>query len=387
MIEAETNSEFEVGELLSMIDSGGPVLLLDVRNEEEQRAWPLEGRRPVKTIHLPYFEFIEAPDVATAKVPRYPGPIAVLCAKGGSSELVAALLRESGKPARNVAGGMVAYGEYLSPVQVPLDEGAASRFEIWQINRRGKGCLSYVVRAGGQAAVIDPSRRIDFYHAFVEGLGARIVWVVDTHIHADHVSGGAALARRAGAEYFVPTTETVATSHDTRRLSDGTVLQIGTSGISAEVLTTPGHTPESVCYLFAERYLFTGDTLFSDGIGRPDLGGHVEEWGRALYRSLHERLLGLSDRTLVLPAHYAGAVAINPDGTVTERLQKLRQRIPELQLRGQDEFIQALTSQMKPPPRHYQEIVKVNLGAAVALEEQVCEWELGRNQCAAGPVA
>jgi glyoxylase-like metal-dependent hydrolase (beta-lactamase superfamily II) len=139
--------------------------------------------------------------------------------------------------------------------------------------------------------------------------------------------------------------------------------------------------------LFAERYLFTGDTLFSDGIGRPDLGGHVEEWGRSLYRSLHKRLLGLSDRTLILPAHYAGPSGINSDGTVAERLEKLRQGIPELQLRGEDEFIQALTSQMKPPPRHYKEIVRLNLGAAVASDEQVCEWELGRNQCAVGRVA
>jgi glyoxylase-like metal-dependent hydrolase (beta-lactamase superfamily II) len=278
---------------------------------------------------------------------------------------------------------MVAYGEYLSALQLAFDAEDVSQLEIWQINRRGKGCLSYVVRVGGEAVVIDPSRQVDFYHALVARLGSRIVRVLDTHLHADHVSGGAALARLAGAEYFLPTVETAATRLNARPLSGGTVLQFGNPGVSIQVLTTPGHTPESVCYLVAERYLFTGDTLFSDGIGRPDLGGHVQEWGRALYRSLHERLLGYSDRTWVLPAHYAGPSAMDPSGAVTGRLQELRRSIPELRLFGEDDFIQALTSKMRPPPGHYNEIVKVNLGLTDAPEEQVREWELGRNQCAA----
>jgi len=378
MLEPRTNTELKVPELLSMIDSGEPLLLLDVRNEDEHRSWPMEGRRPVKTIHIPYFEFIEAAEASLAKVPAHPGPIAVLCAKGGSSELVAALLRETGRAAQNVAGGMMAYGEYLWPVRVPLDKADISGLEIWQINRRGKGCLSYVIRAGDEAIVIDPSRRVDFYQAWAKGLGARIVRVLDTHIHADHVSGGAALARRTGAPYFVP--GAVAPRLDTTALPVAGVLH-------ADVLATPGHTPESVCYLIAGRYLFTGDTLFSDGIGRPDLGGHLREWGRELYRSLHQRLLSCSDQTLVLPAHYAGPSAIHPDGTVTGRLRTLRQSVPELQLVGEDEFIRALTSQMRPAPRHYEDIVKVNLGAAEASEEQVCEWELGRNQCAVARVA
>src|SRR6516165_2283337 len=149
MLEPRTNREIEVGELLSMIDSGQPLLLLDVRNDEEHQSWPLEGLRPVETFHLPYFEFIEDPEGSMAKVPRRSGPIVVLCAKGASSEFVAGMLRETGRAARNIAGGMVAYGEYLSALQLALDAEDVSQLEIWQINRRGKGCLSYVVRVGG----------------------------------------------------------------------------------------------------------------------------------------------------------------------------------------------------------------------------------------------
>lgn len=382
MVDCENNPALEINELVSLIDSGASLLLLDVRNEDEHRSWPLEGRRPVTTINLPYFEFIEAPDTSIAKLPDHPGPIAVLCAKGGSSELVAEMLRDAGKAAQNVAGGMVAYGEYLFPVQVPLEKTDRSRFEIWQINRRGKGCLSYVVRAGGEAMVIDPSRYIDFYRAFVSSLGARIAGVLDTHIHADHVSGGAALSWRSGAPYHAPAPEAVARHLGARQVQDKTVLPLGTSQIAIEVLATPGHTPESVCYMIAERYLFTGDTLFSDGVGRPDLGGHLQEWGRELHRSLNQRLLGYSDQTLVLPAHYSGPSAINPDGTVMARLGPLRQRIPELQMSSEGAFVEALRSQMRPAPSHYQDIVKVNLGSHNATDEQLGEWELGRNQCA-----
>jgi glyoxylase-like metal-dependent hydrolase (beta-lactamase superfamily II) len=162
------------------------------------------------------------------------------------------------------------------------------------------------------------------------------------------------------------------------------MLQIGKPSISIRIMATPGHTPESVCYLVSERYLFSGDTLFSDGIGRPDLGGHLERWGRDLYRSLHEKLLQSADQTLVLPAHYGAPSAMKSDGTIAERLEVLRWSIPELRVIGEGEFIQALAPQIKPPPSHYQEIVRVNLGTSDASEEQVREWELGRNQCAAG---
>src|SRR5260370_40189655 len=174
MLEPRTNTELKVPELLSMIDSGESLLLLDVRNEDQHRRWPLEGRRPVKTIHITYFEFIEAAEASLAKVPAHPGPIAVLCAKGGSSELVAALLRETGRAAQNVAGGMVAYGEYLSPARVPLDKADITGLELWQINRRGKGCLSYLLRAGSQAILVDPPRPADFTRSLVKVLARRV---------------------------------------------------------------------------------------------------------------------------------------------------------------------------------------------------------------------
>ena len=192
----------EVGALLPRLDRGERILLLDVRNDEEFETWRVEARQPVETVHVPYFDFIEDADASIARVPR-DRDVVVLCAQGGSSEMVAGLLQESGIPSANIRGGMIAYGLYLEPVRVPLAAAEAARYEVWQVNRRGKGCLSYVIVSGGEAVVVDPARHVEWYERFVAERGGRIVRVLDTHVHADHVSGGPALARKLGVPYFV----------------------------------------------------------------------------------------------------------------------------------------------------------------------------------------
>lgn len=371
----------EVGDLLDRLDRGEDLVILDVRNDEEAGAWKLEGRRPVTAVHVPYFDFIEDTEGALAKVPRGRELVA-LCAQGGSSAMVVDMLREAGVPARNVKGGMVAYGEYLQPVRV-AGGTEGERFELWQFNRRGKGCLSYVVLSGAEAVVVDPSRALDRYLEFVRARGARIVQVLDTHIQADHVSGGPALAARAGAPYFVDAGQGFDLKLTVTPLPDGEVIRLdGGAAVQLRLLATPGHTPGSTSYLVGDRHLLTGDTLFVSSVGRPDLGGHVVEWGRALFRTLHERIAALPDDTVVLPAHYSGAAEIGPDGVVAGRLGDLRKSVPEMQIATEDEFVAAVRAAVGKPPDSYAEIIKVNLGAPPPPEEKVTEWELGRNQCA-----
>jgi len=263
----------DVGELLHAADRGDPILLLDVRNEDEVKAWKVEARRPIETVYVPYFDFIEDEAGSVARVPAG-RDIVVLCAQGGSSEMVAGMLVDAGVPARNVRGGMVAYGEYLEPVAVPLEAAEAGRFSIWQINRRGKGCLSYVVGSNGEAVVIDPMKNADWFQAFAAAHGVRVVHVLDTHIHADHVSGGPALAEALGVPYSVSAGEEFELRQPVTPLQDGQLLAIGgASGVTIEVrvMRTPGHTPGSTSYLVGGRYLLTGDTVFVGGVGRWDL--------------------------------------------------------------------------------------------------------------------
>ena len=367
-----------VGDLLRRIDAGEPLLLLDVRNDEEFERWKIEGTRPVETFHRPYFDFIED-EALLDQIPR-DRPIYAVCAKGDSSDLVADMLRERGAEAWNVAGGMVAYGEFLQPVRVPLEYDEAERFEIWQMNRRGKGCLSYVIRSGEEAVVVDPSRNIAEYEHFVEGLGARIVDVFDTHVHADHISGGPELAPRHQARYFVAGRPGIDGAHDGEQIQLG-----GERGVtvSVKILATPGHTPGSTSFLVGRNHLLTGDTLFVDSVGRPDLGGHVVEWGRMLFHTLQERFATLPDELVILPAHYASSAEIDRDGVVRGKLGHLRRTVPELQIRSEDEFVDAMKKALKTPPPVYEQIIKVNLGEKTVDAETASEWELGKNQCAA----
>jgi glyoxylase-like metal-dependent hydrolase (beta-lactamase superfamily II)/rhodanese-related sulfurtransferase len=376
----------EVPELLARLDRGDDVVILDVRNDEEWKDWKLEARRPVTAVHVPYFDFIEDPATAMAKVPRGRDVVA-LCAQGGSSAMIVQMLQEQGIPARNVKGGMIAYGEHLQPVPVPLRADEQGRFELWQLNRRGKGCLSYVVLSGAEAVVVDPSRHVERYLEFVQARGARIVQVLETHIQADHVSGGPALAARTGAPYFASAGAGFDAKLPITPLREGEVLRLD-GGVTVEVrlLATPGHTPGSTSYLVGDRYLLAGDTLFVSSVGRPDLGGHVVEWGKALFHTLHGTIAALPDETLVLPAHYAGVAEIGPDGVVAGRLGALRHRVPELSIPSPDAFVEAVRAAITKPPDSYAEIIRVNLGHAAPAEEKITEWELGKNQCAVSAV-
>ncbi len=233
--------------------------------------------------------------------------------------------------------------------------------------------------------VVDPSRTAPWYEGFAAERGARVTRVLDTHVHADHVSGGPALARRLGVPYFVAAGEGFLLEQPATALLDGQQVRLGGEvGVSIEVrvLRTPGHTPGSTSFLVGGKYLLTGDTLFVAGVGRPDLGGHVVEWGHALFDTLHRRLADLPGETRVLPAHYSGMGEISPEGVVWGRLGELRRTVPEMQIATADAFVEAVRRGVAEPPSAYGEIIRVNLGAA-ATEEKISEWELGKNQCAA----
>src|SRR5262249_12695444 len=124
--------EVQAADLLAMIHAGRPVLVLDARNGEEHPTWRNDGVRRVQSVNVTYSEFLENVEGALAQIPSDTRPIAVVCAKGGSSSFVAEVLRDAGRDARNVAGGMVSYGDHLQARRVSLGEARAGQLEIWQ---------------------------------------------------------------------------------------------------------------------------------------------------------------------------------------------------------------------------------------------------------------
>jgi glyoxylase-like metal-dependent hydrolase (beta-lactamase superfamily II) len=380
------STEITPRELFERLVTRGEALpILDARNEDEFAAWKIEGTRPLAYLNLPYFGFIDEPERSAERVAQAGDAWIAVCAKGDSSAFVAEILRERGTRAVNLTGGMEAWGNLHVPVRVG---GDARRFELWQINRYGKGCLSYVILAEGQAIVIDASRHLEVYEAFLRERGAALVQVLDTHVHADHLSGGAELAQRAGAPFFVAAGEGVELRRAVRSLADGTELRLrgndGGTAVGVRVIATPGHTPGSTCYLVDGRWLLSGDTIFVNGIGRPDLGGLVEAWGRALFRTLHRGPLStLPDEVVVLPAHFASPGELDRGGVVQRRLGDIRAASPELELPTEAAFVEAMRRAVKPPPDVYEKIIAANLSPASVPDEQASEWELGKNQCAA----
>lgn len=243
-----------------------------------------------------------------------------------------------------------------------------------EIRRFYLACLahaSYLVHDGGEAAVIDPQRDVGIYLEEAAALGVRIRWVIETHLHADFVSGHAELAARTGATICIGAEAGAEFPH--RDLRDGDELELGAARLRA--LETPGHTLESVCLVAMEGgkplAVFTGDTLFIGDVGRPDLSPvkSPQELAGMLFDSLHSKLLTLPEETVVYPAHGAGSLCGRQmSSEASSTIGKERALNYALQPKTREEFVQLLTAEMPPRPEYFQDEVARNREGARALD-------------------
>jgi glyoxylase-like metal-dependent hydrolase (beta-lactamase superfamily II) len=257
-----------------------------------------------------------------------------------------------------------------------LDAGGAT---IVQVRRRGKGCLSYLVGVSGTAVVIDPSSDIDEYVHRAGARGWRIAHVFDTHLHADHVSGARALAIATGAELILNPADRF--GFDFVALTDGMRVPIGDGvDLTVSVVSTPGHTKGSTMYLLDKAAAFTGDTLFLESVGRPDLADQAEAFAHSLYRSLHDKLFSLQDSTTVLPAHFSNIVAVDRR-VVGESFGLLKERLWQLSA-DEEAFVAWAVESVSARPPHYEMIVATNLSGTPLTFEERSSLEAGPNRCA-----
>ena len=374
-----------------------PMFILDVRNRDEFERWRVEGPRPVPTLNVPYFELLdlegEEEDVAEAVMrgaqaqlaAQLPGdqPILAVCAEGNTSGYVAEGLRRLGFDALNLEGGMEAWGDfyYWRPVEQNL------RFSLFQVVRPARGCLSHVLVSEGRAAVFDPARHVETYHELAASAGARIERVLDTHLHADHLSGGPALGQADRIPYHLHPYDAIHPMDMLpariayRPLEAGQTLRLGQAEV--EVLHFPGHTLGMVAFLVDGRYLLSGDSLFIESIARPDLGGRAEGWAPLLYESL-TKMAELPDATVVLPAHFSDIAAGGENGVWRATLGELKVRNPGMQklAEGERAFCDYILASLPEFPEAYVGIKRANAGLASPDARQAQELELGKNICA-----
>ncbi|MED4014788.1 MULTISPECIES: MBL fold metallo-hydrolase [Sutcliffiella] len=353
------------------------LFILDVRNVNDFEEWKIEGEN-FNYLNIPYFDLLDGVEEIVDKLPTNMD-VLVVCAKEGSSVMVAEMLAEKEFSVYYLEGGMKAWSEYLEPVKVGDLNGGG---ELYQFVRIGKGCLSYMVISNEEAAIIDPTRMIERYISLVEEKGVKISHVFDTHLHADHISGGRRIAEISGAQYWLPPKDATDVTFNYNALEGGNEVKIGNSTINIHALYSPGHTIGSTSFVIDEKYLLSGDILFIDSIGRPDLAGLAEDWVSDLRESLYVRYRELSEELIVLPAHFMMIEELNEDGTVAAKLGTLFAKNHGLNIEDEQEFRKIVTENLPPQPNAYQEIRETNMGKINPDVEQQREMEIGPNRCA-----
>lgn len=353
------------------------LFILDVRNEDAFQDWKIEGHK-FEYLNVPYFELLDGVEEILPQLPT-DKEVLVVCAKEGSSVMVAEMLAEEGREAAYLEGGMRSWSSYLEPVKVAnLDNGG----ELYQFVRLGKGCLSYMVISEGEAAIVDAVRFTDDFINFAKDKGAKIKHVFDTHLHADHISGGRHIAAETGATYYLPPKDATEVVFDYTALTDGLNVKVGASKIDVSALYTPGHTIGSTSFIIDDQFLLTGDILFVDSIGRPDLAGLAEDWVGDLRETLYSRYRELAEELVVLPAHFMIIDELNENGTVARRLGELFKENHGLNIEDEEEFRRTVTDNLPPQPNSHERIRQVNMGKIIPDNDEQTEMEIGPNRCA-----
>ncbi len=371
-------STITAAELFRELQSGLVPEILDVRNKDEFAESKVEAHRTVPMRNVPVYEVFE--DLDNQATATKPGAV-VICGQGNGSELVAEEFGDLGVEVRSLEGGTDAWAKLLVPLEIP---GLPGEVRVWQFQRPAKACLSYLVGVpGANAVVFDPTRHPQPYLDLAAEHGMTITHVVDTHVHADHISGGPALAAQLGVEYHLPPEDAGGVvPFPNRPLKDGDELDLGSAVVRTLTMHLPGHTPGTTAFLVSDKLLIVGDTVFVRGLGRPDLTGQAEELARDLFRSVHERLEPLDPATIIAPAHWSSSEEVNGDGLVITTLADVF-KATLLNEKAIERFVEEIVGSLPHAPEAYDTIRLVNAGKLAPPEDELDILDVGRNQCAA----
>ncbi|MGI6637933.1 MAG: MBL fold metallo-hydrolase [Desulfobulbus sp.] len=370
---------FHARELFNAIVQQEDFFLLDVRNDKDFARFPVEGPHPFAMLNVSYYDFMELEEESVAKVPK-DKPIRIVCAQEGSAKYVGEILVKHGfAHVGYLEGGIKSWGNLL----VPMLLEKTSDFALYQFIRPAKASCSYGLVHGKEMMVFDPTRNIDFYLDFAAQQGCMITKTIETHLQADYIAGSKDLAHKTGAVFLANDQDFKDSKNEYQPLQDGESIRFSTGGPSVRVFFSPGHTPGSTCFILAERYLVSGDTIFINSVGRPDLGGKAEEWAGQLFDTI-QKIQTFDSALVVLPGHFADWSEANaellfalPLGEVLNRNQNI------YTLTSKAEFVSFIKANMRSQPEEYAIIRQVNANLIQKDDDKQEVLDLGKNECAA----
>lgn len=393
-------------ELKKLLDSKSDkerIFLLDVREPDEFKQWNIEG-----SINIPLGKLNDK--VSLDKIPKNKR-VVTICPHGNRSTIGKYILERYGYSVSSLDGGLKAWSSSFEYAYNKYDINENAKVKLFQFRRIGKGCMSYLLVSDNkeavsttkttEAAVIDPVYPVEDYLKKSSEIGAKITVIIDTHQHADHISAAKELAKRTGALYCQSSYENYEFgAKGDKQIKDGDTIKI--DNISIKAIHTPGHTLGSISFLIDDfpsalktdiyydnnkenktysKLLFTGDTLFVNGIGRPDLRDKAKEFASQLFDTLHNKLLDLNgDNVVVFPAHFDKD--IQSTQIISSTLQEIKKRGNEFLNLDRQEFVEKVSSMVMPTPSNYKEIIAINAGIKpVPLANDIYELEIGPNRC------
>jgi glyoxylase-like metal-dependent hydrolase (beta-lactamase superfamily II)/rhodanese-related sulfurtransferase len=401
------NQEIDPEELKKKIDNNEDIFLLDVRTPQEYEAWRISYENHNNPKLIPVDRLFMKDPTLLEEIPK-DKEIVTICAHGNRSMIAAKILTQLGYNVKSVRGGMAGWNKIYDVAEIPVHKEAP--FKIWQIRRISKGCIGYIIssKQDKTATVIDPSREI--YESFLQTSQdneLQITQLIDTHQHADHVSGIVKLIKTKTPEtnmgktniFFSSLEEYDSSGTELKNImyvKDGDKLSVG-DNVTLRAIHTPGHTNGSMSFIIeytpndnnnsnnkdhVHSYLFTGDTLFVDGIGRPDLRDETKKFAELLYDTYHKKILQLPDNTVVLPAHFNGtSIALKHTVPIIETLGTIKKRVKLLSM-NKEEFIDYIADTVQSRPGNYKTIISINKKMLSYDEIEMADLEAGPNSCA-----
>jgi glyoxylase-like metal-dependent hydrolase (beta-lactamase superfamily II)/rhodanese-related sulfurtransferase len=397
--EGEANPlEIDVTKLKEKLDKGEDVFILDVRTPEEHDAWKFSYDRYQETPVIPIDKLASSQNIVSEQIPK-DKEIVTVCTHGQRSQMAAQMLSKMGYKVKNIKGGMAAWNQVYDVAKLLKSNITTShnqeQIAVWQLRRVSKGCMGYVIAVGNAATVIDSTCDLDnSVLRLAEDNGLKIVNIIDTHMHADHISGLSTLVKRTEANAYISAEEEYEPATDlgiqVNSIKDNQKIPIG-NDVYLMAIHTPGHTNGCMSFVLnlgkeegvqKHYYIFTGDTIFVNAVGRPDLHNKAREFATLLYDTYQSKILEYPDDTVILPAHFdTDSIAVRHNELISETIGSIKRKIKLLSV-SKNDFIEFMVSSVTPRPANYEKIIQINKGLIPCNRINIGDLEEGPNSCA-----